>query len=293
MIHDTSVTSRECLCIPRVLAVAFLTAVAALLAGCPGSPDSSEETTAKPPGTVDAPSIIVYMTDFRDHGEVVGITAASDEFIDLTVRLEGAEGDALADAELKVSSLAGNDLSHTATTADAAGEVALRVRPRRAGEDVLTFTGAGISKQVSLYITDEAYGHPMEHLSERATELPDVEGAVPWRVLTDIELREDNLGLPLPVFTPEVRALDGKDVRVQGFMLPLDNNDRQSHFLLVRTPPSCFYCLPGGPENVVEVRTSKPVPFGFDPIVIAGRMELLEDSDLGLFYRMDGGRLER
>ncbi|MCP1675397.1 hypothetical protein J2T57_002547 [Natronocella acetinitrilica] len=239
-----------------------------------------------------APTIRVYMAEFQEFGEVVGITAASDEFVDLRMRLEAADGEPLPDAELKISSLVGNELSDESLPTDKDGWVDIRIRPRLPGEDVLTFTGGGISKQVSLYITDDAYGHPMEHLAERAVDLPEVEGVVPWQTMTDIGTREGRHGLLEPIFTSDVRELHGKDVRIQGFMLPLDNSDRQQHFLLSRTPPSCFYCLPGGPENVVEVRTERPVEFSFDPMVIAGRMELLEDSELGLFYRLSNGKKE-
>ena len=69
-------------------------------------------------------------------------------------------------------------------------------------------------------------------------------------------------------------------------MLPLENAERQRHFLLTANPPSCFFCLPGGPETVVEVMAREPVAFGLDAVVMDGRLQLLEDDDSGLLYRM-------
>ncbi len=280
-----------------VLARAATLLLAIGLTGCwwndEPPPEHGPAERAAAPETAEAPDIRIYMTEHREFGEVVGITAASDEFIDLSLRLENPAGDAIAESQLEISSLVGNDLSETDIRTDADGWAELRIRPRLPGEDVLTVTGGGISRQVSLYITDEAYGHPLEHMDERAVDLPDVDGVVSWSTMTEIDTREGRNGLLAPVFSDKARQLDGQEVRVQGFMLPLDNSEKQSHFLLSRTPPSCFYCLPGGPENVVEVKTKQPVAFSFDPIIIAGRMELLEDSDLGLFYRMSGASRER
>ncbi|MCC5810881.1 MAG: DUF3299 domain-containing protein [Ectothiorhodospiraceae bacterium] len=240
-----------------------------------------------------APSIRIYMTDMEEFGEVAGVTASSDEFVELTLRLEDAEGEALVEELLEISSLVGNELSISEATTDEDGYVKLRLTPALPGEDVLTFTGGGISKQLSIYITDDAYGHPMEHMEARAVDLPEVEGAVSWDVMTGIDTREGQHGLLEPVFNDTVRRLDGQDVKIQGFMLPLDSSERQKHFILTRTPPSCFYCLPGGPESVVEIEADRPLEFTFEPVVLSGRMELLENSDMGLFYRLKNARLER
>ncbi len=240
-----------------------------------------------------APSIRIYMTDMEEFGEVAGVTASSDEFVELTLRLEDAEGTPLTDELLEISSLVGNELSARGATTDDEGYVRMRMKPVLPGEDVLTFSGGGISKQLSIYITDDAYGHPMEHLESRAVDLPEVEGAVSWETMTGIDTREGSYGLLEPVFNDAVRRLDGQTVKIQGFMLPLDSSERQKHFILTRSPPSCFYCLPGGPESVVEIEAERPLEFTFDPVVLSGTMELLENSDMGLFYRLKNARLEK
>jgi uncharacterized protein len=90
----------------------------------------------------------------------------------------------------------------------------------------------------------------------------------------------------VPQFSKDVAALDKKDVRLQGFMMPLDMGERQKRFLLVSMPPSCAFCLPGGPDQLVEVLAKNPVKYGFDPIVVMGKFTVLKDDPMGLYYRL-------
>jgi hypothetical protein len=86
-----------------------------------------------------------------------------------------------------------------------------------------------------------------------------------------------------------VSRLTRQDVRLVGFMLPLQPGDRQSHFLLTVTSQTCAFCVPAGPEGIVEVRAKTPVKVTFDPILIAGRFEVLRDDPLGVYYRLTNG----
>ena len=115
----------------------------------------------------------------------------------------------------------------------------------------------------------------------------EIQGVVPWKTLEAVE--EITVGEDVkPRFNAEIKALDGQKVRLQGFMLPLEQTEKQSHFLLSAYPPHCSFCLPGGPNTMVEVRSTKPVNFTFEPIVLSGRFALMEGDASGLFYRLDG-----
>jgi hypothetical protein len=89
-----------------------------------------------------------------------------------------------------------------------------------------------------------------------------------------------------PVFPPEVLALDGKVQRVQGFLMPLEPGERQTHFLLSSVPLTCSFCVPGGPESMIEVRSTTPVSYGMEPVVMQGRLSVLRDDPYGLYYRL-------
>ena len=41
-------------------------------------------------------------------------------------------------------------------------------------------------------------------------------------------------------------------------MMPLEPGERQKHFLLTSVPLTCSFCVPGGPESMVEVKTKMP-----------------------------------
>lgn len=115
--------------------------------------------------------------------------------------------------------------------------------------------------------------------------LPERGDVVSWKTLAKVELvkAKDRY---VAKFADEVAALDKKEVKLQGFMMPLETGDKQSHFVLSATPQSCAFCLPGGPESLVEVKAKKAVKYGFEPIVMSGKLEVLKDDPSGVFYRL-------
>lgn len=119
---------------------------------------------------------------------------------------------------------------------------------------------------------------PFAPLVERAD-------VVPWSVLTDIKTRIKNKRI-LPVFNDSQLGLDKKVQRIQGFMMPLEAGDRHKRFLISSVPLTCGFCLPGGPESMIEVRTRTPVKYSMEAIVVQGKFLVLPDDDLGLYYRM-------
>ena len=109
--------------------------------------------------------------------------------------------------------------------------------------------------------------------------------AVPWSVLADIKTKNEKNRI-LPVFNMGQLGLNQKTQRVQGFMMPLDPGEKQSRFLLSSVPLTCSFCLPGGPESMVEVRAKTPVKYSIEPITVEGKFLVLNDDSFGLYYRM-------
>ncbi|WP_269532767.1 DUF3299 domain-containing protein [Chitinimonas sp. BJYL2] len=118
-----------------------------------------------------------------------------------------------------------------------------------------------------------------------AKPLADKAGFVSWKTLTQVEAIKQGDTM-VPKFDPAIVQLDKKVVRLQGFMLPLGMSEKQTHFILTATPPSCAFCLPGGPDQVIEVKASKPVKFVYDTISLSGKLELLKSDPMGLYYRL-------
>ena len=117
------------------------------------------------------------------------------------------------------------------------------------------------------------------------TLLPDVQGVVSWKTLAQVEPVKQGAKM-VPQFSKELLALDNESVRVQGFILPMDMGDKQKHFLISAVPPHCPFCLPAGPDAIVEVFAKEPIPYGFEPIIIYGKLAVLKDDPGGLLYRL-------
>ena len=115
--------------------------------------------------------------------------------------------------------------------------------------------------------------------------LPERADVVPWSVLTAVKTRAENNKL-LPAFDKSQLALNQKTQRVQGFIMPLEPGERQTHFLLTSVPSTCSFCTPGGPESMVEVKTKTPVKYTLDPVTVEGKFAVLNDDPYGLYYRI-------
>lgn len=79
-----------------------------------------------------------------------------------------------------------------------------------------------------------------------------------WDQLTDVKFTKSfsaEMGIEVleAEFGPSVTALEGKEVIIKGYMIPLDPLGTQ--YVLSRNPmASCFFCGGSGPETVAELR---------------------------------------
>jgi hypothetical protein len=115
--------------------------------------------------------------------------------------------------------------------------------------------------------------------------LPQRTDVLPWSMLTDVKTKLINKRV-LPTYPPAVQALNDKTQRVQGFMMPLEPGEKQTHFLLTSVPLTCAFCTPGGPESMVEVFSKTPVKYTLEPVVVDGKFSVLADDPYGLYYRI-------
>lgn len=115
--------------------------------------------------------------------------------------------------------------------------------------------------------------------------LPARADVVPWTVLTDVKTK-NNKGNIVPQFNVSQMALNQRSQRIQGFMMPLDPGEKQTHFLLSSVPLNCGFCTPGGPESMVEVKSKTPVKYSMEPVVVEGRFQVLVNDPFGVYYRI-------
>lgn len=123
--------------------------------------------------------------------------------------------------------------------------------------------------------------------------LPEDAAAMWDRLATTIETsetRDDGIWI-VPVFSDTVKALDGKIIRVTGFMFPVEAGERHSYFLLQPRPPHCPFCFNVGANQVIEVRLDMAIAYSSMPLTLEGALTLVSDDERGIFYRMDAARV--
>jgi hypothetical protein len=119
-------------------------------------------------------------------------------------------------------------------------------------------------------------------------------GGISWTLLESTKevTRTDDKGFirSKPLFPPGVQALNGKVVKVSGYMMPLQNGTLQKHFVLLAYPPDCPFHLNPSPMQFIEVKS--PVGLGFDYRVktIQGTLALGGHDEGGIFYRIADAR---
>lgn len=119
-------------------------------------------------------------------------------------------------------------------------------------------------------------------------------GGVSWATLESTKevTRTDKEGLirSKPIFSAPVKALAGKKIKVNGYMLPLQKGAKQTHFVLLAYPPDCPFHLNPAPMQFIEVKTSQPATFSYDVLTIEGTLQLSGQDEAGIFYKIYDGR---
>jgi hypothetical protein len=110
-------------------------------------------------------------------------------------------------------------------------------------------------------------------------------GVVSWDALTNVAYTRHQ-GKTTLRFDDGIQALDGKAVKLRGYITPLNSGTDQRHFILSSRPPTCPYCLSAGVDEMVEVLCERPVKYSLDPITVFGQLEILHEDASGFFYRM-------
>lgn len=93
---------------------------------------------------------------------------------------------------------------------------------------------------------------------------------VDWRQLGDMDYITGNV-------PAELKSLDGKPVKVPGFMVALEDNMRQvKEFLLVPSPQACIHVPPPPPNQMVLVNMSdsSTAQVEFGPVWVYGILKI-------------------
>jgi len=92
-----------------------------------------------------------------------------------------------------------------------------------------------------------------------------------WRMLRELNYRTGKI-------TPSLKALDGKIVKIPGYMVPLeDDSEIVTEFLLVPYVGACIHTPPPPPNQIVQVKMNnqKKVKMSFwDPVWVQGKLQI-------------------
>jgi uncharacterized protein len=120
-------------------------------------------------------------------------------------------------------------------------------------------------------------------------------GGISWQLLESTKettrKADDGYIRSKPVFPAAVKALDGKRVRVAGFMMPLENASRQKHFVLLGYPAGCPFHTHAMPNQFIEVKADQAFAVEIEQaIVVEGVLELTGADESGIFYRLSAAK---
>lgn len=112
-----------------------------------------------------------------------------------------------------------------------------------------------------------------------------------WRVLNEGKVTYSNEEPHITLArTPAIKALAGREVSLTGFMLPMDdgvNTARTKHFMLSQRTPTCTWCPPGEPNEVVEVVVPRALEWVGREVLVVGRFVEVNNTNNGIFYRIE------
>jgi uncharacterized protein len=126
---------------------------------------------------------------------------------------------------------------------------------------------------------------PMSAPSNHSAKPLEMPGVVPWYSLSKVSYVQRNGKTELE-FDDVINRMNGKSIKLRGYITPLQLGRDQKHFILSPTPPSCAFHMPPGAAEMVEIFSSAPVAYSLEPVVISGTLALLNHDPGGIFYLM-------
>jgi len=120
---------------------------------------------------------------------------------------------------------------------------------------------------------------------------------ITWELLKNVEFdeiwsEEFQAYYMVPKFSESVKEMDGKEVQIRGFIIPVDIV--QDYYVLSANPySSCFFCGQAGPESVMEIQMIKKYEgLRMDQVITyKGTLKLNVDDIYQLNYILEDAEL--
>ena len=102
--------------------------------------------------------------------------------------------------------------------------------------------------------------------------------------INDDQLNKINIKTIIP---PKYIHHRSFEVTVMGFMFPLEQSEKQKKFLLGPYPLGCPFHYHIGASQVIEINSTEPIDFSFEPITITGKLKVEYNKETGTFYYLE------
>ena len=120
---------------------------------------------------------------------------------------------------------------------------------------------------------------------------------ITWDILKDVKFEdkwseEFQAYYQVPKFGGAIKGLDGKEVIIKGYIIPVDVID--DYYVLSANPySSCFFCGQAGPESVMEVQMSeRNQELKMDMVLtFKGTLRLNADDIYQLNYKLEDAKV--
>lgn len=113
-----------------------------------------------------------------------------------------------------------------------------------------------------------------------------------WTTLLKTKIHVDEKkGLYSATFPPAVKALEGKQVTITGFMLPVEPATKFKHFILAKRTPTCPFCPPGEPNEIIDIWLDKSVAYNESLLSITGTFGFMNNQQFGMFFKMTNAKM--
>ena len=106
---------------------------------------------------------------------------------------------------------------------------------------------------------------PRQGAAQQPMELPEIKGVVSWKTLAEVTpvKQKDKF---VPSFSRGIAQLDKKEVKLQGFMMPLEMGEKQKNSSSPRRRPAVRSVCRAGRTPSSRCRPKRRSKYGFDPV---------------------------
>ena len=111
-----------------------------------------------------------------------------------------------------------------------------------------------------------------------------------WKTLAKITYKKQydelmGFKIDVPVFSDPVKSLEGKEIEVKGYIIPVEGYKSHKEFIFSAFPYNmCFFCGGAGPETVMEVESKEAVEYTAEQVILKGKLTLNDDDINRLMY---------